>query len=89
MYALFVTDDYLFNHNYNFCLSRKVICLIIIIIFVCHGRLRGGSIHSDVVVNMVHYYCKNDENEAMMASMETLENLCFVVTKNIKRMNSW
>ena len=56
---MFVTEGYLFNHNYY---------------FVCHGRLRGGSIHSDVVVNMVHYYCKNDENEAMMASMETLEN---------------
>ena len=51
-----------------------IIFLIIIKIFVCHGRLKGGSIHSDVVVNMVHYYCKNDENEAMMASMETLEN---------------
>ena len=64
------------------CLSPKIICLIIIIIcliiiiiiFVCHRRLRGGSIASDVVVNMVHYYCKNDENEAMMAGMETLEN---------------
>ena len=57
-----------------FCLSPKIICLIIIIIFVVHGRLRGGSIASDMVVNMVHYYCKNDENEAMMAGMETLEN---------------
>ena len=73
-YALFVTEDYFFNHNHYFLSVAEDYFLIIIIIFVCHGRLRGGSIHSDVVVDMVHYYCKNDENETMMASMETLKN---------------